>query len=229
MSQIKIIRKLPSLLSLKSPKLKLLPIKRRTRFNSYIQGENQINSVSTSLINEDSVKNTKFNKINLNCGDFHQEICNSCKKQILSENKISQKRFSCDALPKVEHINSNIKKKSIKIGESPFKIRKIMRRLSNRKQKDNESIQKIVNENYFSIRLNHKKKSNNIDIYNNNNPLKKKITYLFQFQSPIMQINKSSSISNILTNQSYIQSIFNSNLSKFEKIKQSTMYNKQCK
>ena len=104
-----------------------------------------------------------------------------------------------------------------------------MRRLSNKKQKDNESIQKIVNENYFSIRLNHKKKSNNIDIYNNNNPLKKKITYLFQFQSPIMQINKSSSISNILTNQSYIQSIFNSNLSKFEKIKQSTMYNKQCK
>ena len=58
---------------------------------------------------------------------------------------------------------------------------------------------------------------------------KPKITFLFQFQSPIMQINKSSSISNILTNQSYIQSIFNSNLSKFEKIKQSIMYNKQCK
>ena len=104
-----------------------------------------------------------------------------------------------------------------------------MRRLSNRKQKDNESIQNIVNENYFSIRLNNKKKSNNIDISNNNIPPKKKNIFLFQFQSPIMQINKSSSISNILTNQSYVQSIFNSNQSKFDKIKQSTKYYKQYK
>ena len=229
MSQIKIIRKLPSLLNVKSPKLKLIPIKRRIRFNSYIQGENQTNSVSTSLINEDSVKNTKFNKINSNCRDCHQEIFHSCKKQILSENKVNHKRFSCDALPKVEHINISQKKKSMKVGESPFKIRKIMRRLSNRKQKDNESIQNIVNENYFSIRLNNKKKSNNIDISNNNIPPKKKNIFLFQFQSPIMQINKSSSISNILTNQSYLQSIFNSNQSKFDKIKQNTMYYKQYK
>ena len=125
MKQIKNLQRLPSLLEEKSNKLQLLPIKRRIRFNSYIQCENQTNF--TSLINEDSIKNAKFNKIDWNCREFHQEIFDSCRNQIESEDKISQKRFSCESLPKIERI------KRIKIGESPFKKRKIMRRLSYKK------------------------------------------------------------------------------------------------
>ena len=69
MKQIKNLQRLPSLLEEKSNKLQLLPIKRRIRFNSYIQCENQTNF--TSLINEDSIKNAKFNKIDWNCREFH--------------------------------------------------------------------------------------------------------------------------------------------------------------
>ena len=179
-------------------------IKRRIRFNSYIQCENQTNF--TSLINEDSIKNAKFNKIDWNCRDFHQEIFDSCKNQIESDNKITQKRFSCESLPKIDRI------KRIKIGESPFKKQKIMRKLSYKKDKDKESIQKIIKDNYFSFGF--PKAKNSITP-------KPKLSFLFQFQSPIMQINKSSAINTILTNQNYLQSIYTSNISKLDSIKNS--------